>query len=152
MFRGVFEHSMDEKGRLSLPARFKESLLANNENAFILTANIENCLLGYPLSEWEVMEKKILELPTFDKAANLLRRLFLAPASECTIDKNGRFLIPLGLRERIHLNEGSRSTVFAGMTNKFELWAQPAWNEMMTILMADDQLEQMKDLVTDLNI
>ncbi len=157
MFRGQFEHNMDEKGRVSLPAKFKEYLLSSFQNSsFILTTHIEPCLLGYPLPEWEKMEQDILKLPTFDQGATALRRLFLGPATECSIDKNGRFLIGPTLREHASClsgqNQDNKEIIFIGMTNKFEIWSKPLWQSMVQDLKKEETLKKVQELIVDLSI
>ena len=125
MFRGRFEHSIDGKGRTSLPSRFREILSARSEERLVVTQHIvDPCLVAYPVSEWEAFEQKVARLPRFDANVQRLKRLFFSSAVECPIDRLGRVLIPVGLREVARL---SRDIVWVGMGESIELWSRDLW-------------------------
>jgi MraZ protein len=98
MFRGRFEHSIDPKGRVSIPVKFREILSANSDERMILT-NFDDCLWGYPVAEWQAIEDKVAALPQFKPEVKALQRVFISAATECPIDKQGRILIPPTLRD-----------------------------------------------------
>src|SRR5262245_10763825 len=115
MFRGLYEHSIDGKGRTSLPVHFREVLAAEpngDKDSLIITTGIDRCLVAYPLPEWRAFEAKLAGLSQFDPAVVQLKRIYVAGATECPIDKHGRLLIPPMLREYAKL-EGE--VVWAGM-------------------------------------
>lgn len=130
MFRGLHEHTIDAKGRMSLPVRFREQLASMGDGTsedvqFILTTGIERCLVLYPVKQWQALEEKLAGLSQFDPAVVAIRRIYLAGATEVTLDKNGRLLIPPMLREYAGL---CRDVVWAGMGNTVELWGKEQWN------------------------
>lgn len=120
MFRGQFEHAIDAKGRTSLPARFRDVLVASSEQLLILTpALFDPCLQAHPLSAWEELEAKIAALPQFDPNVVAFRRRYVSAAVECELDKSGRILVPPSLREHAGL---SKDVLWAGMGRTAELW------------------------------
>jgi len=123
MFRGLHEHSIDPKGRLSVPARFRVDL-----TQLILTTGIDPCLVAYTPAQWTAFESKLAGLSQFDPAIVQLKRLYVAPATECDIDKHGRLLIPPVLRQYAGLE---KETVWAGMVTTLEIWAKDAWDARM---------------------
>ncbi|MBK7583041.1 MAG: division/cell wall cluster transcriptional repressor MraZ [Myxococcales bacterium] len=131
MFRGQFSHTIDAKGRVSLPARFRDGLVAAGDPRFILTpALFEPCLHLYPMRGWEELEEKIAGLPSFDPNIVRFRRLYLSAAIECELDKAGRVLVPPALRERARL---TKDTLWAGMGRTVELWAKEQWDAVLTL-------------------
>ena len=129
MFRGLYEHSVDAKGRTSLPVRIRESLSkGEDEVRFILTTGIAPCLVLYRYEDWQELEEKLASLSQFDPAVVQLRRLYIAGATDCTLDKNGRLLIPPMLREHAGL---TKDAVWAGMGKTVELWSKERWNIQM---------------------
>ena len=141
MFRGLHEHTIDAKGRMSLPVRFREQLVSMNENGsdevqFILTQGLERCLVLYPLKQWQAFEEKLAGLSQFAPQVVAMRRTHLAPATEVTLDKNGRLLIPPMLRE---YGGFARDVVWAGMGKTVELWGKEQWNLQVEEARADRQ-------------
>jgi MraZ protein len=138
MFRGQFVHSVDAKGRVSLPARFREVLLADGDARFVLTpALFDPCLHLYPMRAWEEFEKKMLELPTLERNAVRFRRMYVSAAVECELDGSGRVLVPTHLRERASLE---KEVLWAGMGRILELWSKTEWDRALT-LTAEEQAE-----------
>jgi MraZ protein len=124
MFRGQFTHSVDAKGRISLPARFREHLLAGGDARCILTpAPFDACLHLYPMRAWEEFEARVATLPRLDPNIARFRRMYVSAAVECELDKAGRVLVPPELRLRAHL-EKEGEAVWAGMGEFLELWAK----------------------------
>ncbi len=133
MFRGQFKHTIDEKGRLSIPAKFRDAL----DNTFappLFVTVLEHCLVAYPADEWRVLEAELNARPQFDKAVRRFRRAFYSPAQDCPLDKAGRILVPPGLRDHAEL---TRDVVLAGMGNTFEIWDATRHQEIMRADMGD---------------
>jgi MraZ protein len=131
MFRGQFSHSVDAKGRVSLPARFRDVLVAEGDARFVLTpAVFDPCLHLYPMKAWEEFERKVSELPSLDATAIRFRRLYVSAAVECELDGSGRVLVPPHLRERIKLE---KDALWAGMGHTLELWSQSSWDAALTM-------------------
>jgi len=137
MFRGCYEHTIDEKGRLSIPARFREALETTFTPPLVLTRQ-KDCLVAYPSDEWRVLEAKINELPSFDPKVQAFRRFFYAPAQECSLDRAGRILVPPTLRSYAGLD---RQVVLAGMGRAFEIWCKDRYDAAMQVVAEDfDQI------------
>lgn len=124
MFRGRFEHAIDEKGRLAIPARFRLEL-GNHEEPTVIVTNFEKCLVAYPLEEWERLETKLAQLPQFDPKIIAFQRYFISGATECQLDKSGRILIPSTLRQYANLQ---KDCILLGNLNKFEIWSAETWH------------------------
>ncbi len=125
MFRGQFQHSIDAKGRISLPARFRETLVASGDARFVLTAALfDPCLHLFPMLAWEELEEKIAALPSMDPHVVRFRRLYVSAACECEADKHGRLLIPGPMREKVRLE---KDALWAGMGRHLELWSTQEW-------------------------
>jgi len=125
MFRGRFEHTVDSKGRVSIPAKFRDLLAEKYDDRLILT-NFDRCLVAYPYEEWRVLEERVGSLSMVKKEVKAFQRFFISGATECPIDKLGRILIPPTLRDYAQLG---RNVVFAGMLRKFEIWSKERWEE-----------------------
>ena len=127
MFRGQFVHSVDAKGRISLPARFREVLVGDNHAGFVLTpALFDPCLHVYPMKTWEEFEHEVSKLPSLDPHAVRFRRMYVSAAVECELDKAGRVLVPPHLRERAQLDKSE--ALWAGMGKNLELWSRARWD------------------------
>jgi len=128
MFRGVNALSLDAKGRLAIPTRYRDEIVRAANGRLVITVNpVENdhCLLLYPLPEWEEIERKLVKLPTLNAASRRLQRLLIGHATEADLDGNGRILLPPPLREFATLD---KSVVMIGQGNKFEIWDEGRWN------------------------
>ena len=125
MFRGVQHINLDAKGRLSVPARQRESLLDISAGSIVVTIDTQSsCLVLYPLREWERIERDVQNLPTLNPAIRRFQRLVLGYASDVDLDGNGRILLPGALREYAHLE---KRVVLVGQGNKLELWSESLW-------------------------
>lgn len=125
MFRGQYEHTIDPKGRVSIPSRFREVLAAKGDGRLVIT-HFDNHLMAYPFDEWRIFEEKMAALPsTNDEAASFIRYL-VAGAVDCEVDKQGRVLIPPPLRESGGLTS---EVVLAGALKKFEVWDKVRWHD-----------------------
>jgi MraZ protein len=146
MFRGQFVHSVDAKGRVSLPARFRDTLIADGDPRFILTpAPFDPCLHLHPMRAWEELEQKISELPRFDANIVRFRRLYISAAIECELDGAGRVLVPPHLRERVGLE---RDALWAGMGRTIEHWSKERWEQAIRMAPEDRKaLEQVMEQI-----
>ena len=126
VFRGATKVTLDAKGRMAIPTRYRERLAARCDGQIVVTVDKDHCLLVYPLPEWEIIESKLVNLPSLNKQARLLQRLLIGYATECEIDSQGRVLLPAMLREFAGLN---KKAVLIGQGKKFEIWDEDAWNE-----------------------
>jgi MraZ protein len=122
VFRGRHEHSIDAKGRTSLPARFREVLAQHGETHIVVTTGFDRCLDAYALSEWEAFEAKLAQQPQFDDKLKPLRRHYVGNAIECELDKLGRLLLPSELRERASMENRE---FFVGVGRRLEIWNPP---------------------------
>lgn len=126
MYRGVNTLSLDAKGRLAIPARYRDGLTRQCEGRMIVTINFsERCLWLYPLDQWEEIERKLVKLPSLDEYAQKLKRMLIGHATDCELDGSGRVLLPGPLREFASL---TKHVVLIGQGNKFEIWDEDAWN------------------------
>ena len=146
MFRGRFEHTIDSKGRISIPAKFRE-LLAEKYDERVMITNFDRCLVAYPYEEWRSMEEKISSLSIVKKEAKAFQRFFVSAAVECPIDKLGRILIPPTLRSYAQLE---KEVVFAGMVKKFEIWSKERFLE--EIQKAEENFEGMGETLATLGL
>ncbi len=119
MFRGKFKHNIDNKGRFSLPAKFREVLRVKYGSENLVITNYPDCLVAYPVKEWQKIEEKLLNLPWDVPEVRQYVRYFLGSAEECQPDKQGRILLPQSLREEINLE---KEVILLGMLNHFEIW------------------------------
>ena len=125
MFRGVQHINMDAKGRLAMPARQREPLLTRCEGQMVVTIDTQsNCLVIYPLPEWEGIEREIQNLPALKPAVKRFQRLMLGYATDLELDGNGRMLLPQSLREYAQLE---KKLVLVGQGNKLEIWSEALW-------------------------
>lgn len=125
MFRGHFEHAIDDKGRTSLPARFRDVLEPSGDLRLVVTPALgDPCLDVYPMKAWEALEAKLAGLNAFDPQVIEFRRFYVSAAVECELDKPGRILVPPSLREHANL---SKSVMWLGHGEKAELWSKEAW-------------------------
>ena len=126
MFRGVSSISLDDKGRLAVPTRYRAELGDCCDNQIVVTVGLDKCLLVYPLPEFEDIERKLVKLPALNKKAKRLQRLLVGHATECEMDGQGRFLISEPLRKFAGLD---RKVVLIGQGNKFEIWDEAGWTQ-----------------------
>ncbi|MFD2672323.1 division/cell wall cluster transcriptional repressor MraZ [Marinicrinis sediminis] len=120
MFMGEYHHSVDEKGRMIVPAKFRDTL----GSTFVITRGLDHCLFVYPQEEWKVLEQKLKALPLMKADARAFTRFFFSGATECELDKQGRVNIPANLREHGKL---SNQAVVIGVSNRVEIWSKEEW-------------------------
>ncbi len=125
-FRGINNISVDAKGRMAMPARYRERLLEICGGRLIVTVDRDHCLLVYPLPEWEIIEAKLNALPSLNLQARLLQRLLIGHATELDMDAQGRVLLPAMLRDFAGLK---KKAILIGQGKKFEIWDEETWNE-----------------------
>jgi len=122
MFMGEYQHNIDPKGRLFIPARFREGL----GDSFVITKGLDGCLFAYPRPEWDALEQKLKSLPFTKGDARAFVRFFFSGAAICEADKQGRILIPVSLREFARLE---KDVVVIGVSSRVEIWAKSKWDE-----------------------
>lgn len=127
--------TLDAKGRLAVPARYRERLQDSAEGRVVATVDRARCLLVYPLPEWEVVERKLVNLPSLNPHTRRLQGLLMGHATDLELDGHGRILLPPMLREFATLE---RHAVLIGQGNKFELWDEARWNERREAWLSDD--------------
>jgi MraZ protein len=128
VFRGVAQLNLDSKGRLAVPARYRDSLLARCNGHLVLTADSDRCLLIYPLPDWEPIEQKLMALSSFNARIRELQRRLVGYAEDAQLDGTGRILVSPALRSYAHLE---KNVVLVGQGNKFELWNGESWEQLM---------------------
>lgn len=135
-FRGRFEFTVDPKGRVNIPSKFRDMLQKNGEDLVVIT-NLDGCLLVYPYSEWLRIEERVARAPSMNVNVASFVRFFLGSASEVGIDKQGRILIPQSLRDYAGFE---KEVVITGVGKKFEIWSKGAYFDNFK-----DSVEMMKD-------
>lgn len=142
MFRGQYVHSIDAKGRLSLPARLRDVVLAQGDSRLVVTPSPSDpCLHLYALADWAELERRIAELPRFDPHIVRFRRLYVSAAQDLELDSASRVLVSQELRERASL---SREVLIAGMGRYVELWSKALWDRATAPLSDTEQDQFMK--------
>jgi MraZ protein len=142
MFRGINSATLDSKGRMALPARFRELITLGADGKTVVTIDMrEQCLLLYPLPEWEVVQRKLESLANVGARARLLQRLLIGHATDLDLDAQGRILLPAMLRE---FGNFEKKLVLVGQGNKVEIWSADHWHQRMQSWLADES-----ELLTD---
>ena len=139
MFMGEYNHTVDTKGRLIVPSKFREQL----GDEFVVTKGLDGCLFVYSKSEWENIEEKFRNVPLTTKDARKFARFFLAGAASCEVDKQGRILLPVVLREYAGIE---KDVVSVGVFNRVEIWDKDKWQESNSYDDMDEIAEHMADL------
>lgn len=143
MFMGEFLHTIDSKGRLIIPVKYRETL----GDKFIITKGLDNCLFLYGLNEWQIFEEKLKKLPVSQPNARAFVRFFFSGATECEFDKQGRILLPANLREYATLE---KDVVLVGVMNRIEIWDHAKWKEYSS--QAERNYEAAAESLVDLGI
>ena len=139
MFMGEYNHTIDAKGRLIVPSKFRELL----GNGFVVTKGLDGCLFVYPNEEWATIEEKFRSIPLTTKDARKFSRFFFAGAASCEVDKQGRILLPQGLREYAGLQ---KDVVLAGVLSRIEIWSKERWQDTNAYDDMDEIAEHMAGL------
>lgn len=130
MFRGRYDHTVTNTGRVSIPSKFREVCRDKyGEETFVIT-NFDKCLVAYPLKEWNEIEHKISELPQFRQDVSAFMRYLMGGAVDCPIDSQGRVLLPQSLRNHAGIE---KEVVMIGMLKKIEIWAKETWDREESI-------------------
>ena len=135
MFRGATKVTLDTKGRLAMPTRYRERLSSRCGGQMIVTVDKDRCLLVYPLPDWEALEQKLVCLPSLNETARKIVRIMVGYATDVDMDGSGRLLISRELREFAGLE---KQGMLIGQGNKFELWDEAVWNEERDAWLAAD--------------
>ncbi|OEH84836.1 cell division/cell wall cluster transcriptional repressor MraZ [Desulfuribacillus stibiiarsenatis] len=143
MFMGEYQHAMDGKGRIIMPAKLRDGL----GDTFIITRGLENCLFVYPRKEWEQLELKLKALPFTKKDVRAFTRFLLSGAIDVEVDKQGRVLIPNNLREFAGID---RDCVIIGVSSRVEIWSKERWEEYSTA--ADASFEEIAETIVDFEL
>ena len=140
MFIGEYQHALDPKNRIIVPARLREGL----GNKFVITKGLDGCLYAYPLEGWKILEQKLKTLPLTNKDARAFVRFFFSGACEIELDKQGRGLIPQNLKEYAGIE---KDIVSIGVLNRVEIWSEGKWREYNESNIDFDSIaEKMNDL------
>lgn len=136
MFRGISAVNIDAKGRLAIPTKYREGLQNSDQGKMVLTIDTEtHCLLLYPLSEWEIIEEKLQQLPSFNPQARRIQRLLIGHATEVEMDNAGRILVSPILRDYAVMK---KKTMLVGQGKKFELWDEEEWFKARETWLAEE--------------
>ena len=122
MFLGEYQHTLDVKGRITIPSRFREQLLER----FVATKGLDNCIFLYPMDEWQAIENKLKSLPFTRADVRSFARFFFSGASELEVDKQGRVVLPGNLRDYAGID---KDVVIIGVGTRVEIWSYDSWNE-----------------------
>ncbi len=141
MFMGEYNHTIDTKGRLIVPSKFREPL----GEEFVVTKGLDKCLFVYPSEEWKTIEENFRSVSQFSKEARKFARFFFAGAAICEVDKQGRILLPAVLREYAGLE---KEVVLAGVVNRVEIWDKERWSETNEY----DDVEEIAEHMAELGI
>ena len=129
MFRGATLVNLDSKGRLAVPTRYRELLVAESQGQMVCTIDLHQpCLLLYTLPDWEIIAKKLARLSSMNPIERRVQRLLLGHASECQMDNAGRLLLANTLRQHASL---TKEVMLVGQFNKFELWDEQTWYQQV---------------------
>jgi MraZ protein len=141
MFRGATKVTLDEKGRMVMPTRYREQIVERAQGRVVVTIDRDRCLLIYPLPEWELIESKLMSMPSLRPQTRRLQRLMVGHADDLELDGHGRILLPPELRAYAGLE---RHGMLLGQGNRFELWSESRWGERL------DDLLKSEEAATDL--
>lgn len=140
---GEYQHTIDAKGRMIVPAKFRDGL----GESFVLTRGLDQCLFGYPMTEWIIMEDKLKTLPLTKKDARAFTRFFFSGAVECELDKQGRINIASPLLNYAKLE---KDCVVIGVSNRIELWSKPIWEDYID--QQEDSFAEIAENMIDFDI
>lgn len=136
MFRGINTITIDTKGRLAIPMRYRSALAVEEKTPLVVTIDTEEtCLLLYTAAQWQIIENNLQKLPSFNAAARRIQRLLIGHATDVEVDTNGRILLPTVLRQYAHLD---KDVVMIGQGNKFEVWNKALWESMREQWLAEE--------------
>ncbi|SET64031.1 division/cell wall cluster transcriptional repressor MraZ [Paenibacillus sp. NFR01] len=142
MFMGEFQHSIDDKGRIIIPAKFRELLGAS----FVATRGLDSCLFVYPMEEWGIMEQKLKSLSLMKSDARAFSRFFFSGATECVWDKQGRVNLPANLRQYAKLD---KDCIILGVSNRVEIWNKELWEQYFA--QSEESFNEIAEKLVDFN-
>ncbi|WP_042197488.1 division/cell wall cluster transcriptional repressor MraZ [Paenibacillus camerounensis] len=142
MFMGEFQHSIDDKGRIIIPAKFRELL----GTSFVATRGLDSCLFVYPMEEWGIMEQKLKSLSLMKSDARAFSRFFFSGATECVWDKQGRVNLPGNLRQYAKLD---KDCVILGVSNRVEIWNKELWEQYFK--QSEESFNEIAEKLVDFN-
>lgn len=145
MLMGEFNHTIDAKGRLIVPAKLRDAL----GDEFVVTKGLDGCLFAYPNEEWKNFEEKLGALPLTNMNARKFARFFLAGATTCEVDKQGRILLPAVLREFAGLD---KEVVLVGVSRRVEIWSKDKWIEVSEANEADNNMEDIAENMSQMGL
>ncbi len=148
MFQGASYHSIDPKGRIIIPARFRDVVKASGVDGVMIT-RMDSCLFAYTHDQWRILEKKIHDLPQKSDDTRLFQRLFIGAAHDCRCDAQGRVLIPPFLKQYAGLE---KEIVLVGVPGRFEIWSREKWDLENERFEEKLSTEKMRDVVTQIGI
>lgn len=140
---GEYQHNIDTKGRMIVPAKFREGL----GESFVLTRGLDQCLFAYPMEEWTLLEEKLKTLPLTKKDARTFTRFFFSGAVECEVDKQGRINIPQTLRTYSAIE---KECIVIGVSNRVEVWSKDKWDEYVSE--SESSFEELAENLMDFDI
>ncbi len=143
MFMGEYQHSVDDKGRLIVPAKFRDTL----GEKFVVTKGLDNCLFVYPQAEWANLESKLKALPLTNANARAFARFMFSGATEVEVDKQGRITLPQTLRDHARLD---RDVLVIGVNTRAEIWSVEEWKRYQD--QAGESYEEIAEKIVDLGI
>lgn len=143
MFVGEYQHTIDQKGRVIIPAKFREGL----GDHFMITRGLDQCIFVYPLEEWRQIEAKLKSLPFTRADARAFTRFFFSGAMECELDKQGRVTLPANLREYARL---TKECVLIGVSNRVEIWSKAVWEEYY--LQSEASFNEIAEKIVDFDL
>ena len=146
MFIGRYEYSLDDKSRVSIPAKFREALSSSADSRLVLTI-LDGCIAAYPYPEWLRIQGQISALGSISRQKRAFLRVYFSRATECTFDKLGRVLIPQALKTDAQIQ---KNVVIVGVGEKLEVWAKEKWEELVREATADP--DQIADIVSELGL
>ncbi|ULO08869.1 division/cell wall cluster transcriptional repressor MraZ [Paenibacillus sp. 19GGS1-52] len=142
MFMGEYQHSIDDKGRIIIPAKFRELL----GTSFVATRGLDSCLFVYPMDEWEIMEQKLKKLSLMKSDARAFSRFFFSGATECMWDKQGRVNLPSNLRQYAKLD---KDCIILGVSNRVEIWNKELWEQYFE--QSEESFNEIAEKLVDFN-
>ncbi|NLM39172.1 MAG: division/cell wall cluster transcriptional repressor MraZ [Firmicutes bacterium] len=143
MFMGEYQHTLDAKGRLIVPAKFREELGAGA----VLTRGLDHCLFLFPMDEWRLLEEKLKTLPLTKAGARQFVRFLFSGATECELDKQGRIIVPQNLRDYAQIQ---KDAVIIGVSTRIEIWSKETWEAYVEE--AEESYEEIAESIVDLGI
>jgi MraZ protein len=146
LFIGRYEYSLDDKSRVSIPAKFREALSSSADSRLILTI-LDGCIAAYPYQEWLRIQNQIAALGSISRQKRAFLRVYFSRATECAFDKLGRVLIPQALKTDAQIQ---KNVVIVGVGEKLEVWAKEKWEELVREATADP--DQIADIVSELGL